>query len=299
MKLSDDEDCDRNSHGEPGNCGRGGNEVIFSRSSSGFPSVSSLGHGNVRDPVAISPAIYEKGGAASDDSPPIQGTLTNKETLSASSVATDSDGIEATPTRHPAINLSAVSAALSQLLHVAIFSLEINTRTDRAAKITKGNETSGDEDCDRNSNGEPGKVEGVGMKSFSPVRAPVFSPKVPSETGMFEILLPFLLQFRGKLLYVAIFSLEINTRTDRAAKITKGNETSGDEDCDRNSNRETWKSGTFEILFPPKVPSRKRECSKSCCHFSCNLWEVVLYAVLSGTVTVLSHSLAKQSLLHF
>ncbi|GIY29272.1 hypothetical protein CEXT_148071 [Caerostris extrusa] len=69
---------------------------------------------------------------------------------------------------------------------------------------------------------KPGKVEGVGMKSFSPVRSPVSPPKVP----------------------------------------------------------------------------RKRECSRSCCHFSCNLWEVVLYAVLSGTVTVLSPSLAKQALLH-
>ncbi|GIY29279.1 hypothetical protein CEXT_148141 [Caerostris extrusa] len=38
----------------------------------------------------------------------------NKEALSVSSVVTDSDGIEATPTRHPAINLSAVSSAHSQ-----------------------------------------------------------------------------------------------------------------------------------------------------------------------------------------
>ncbi|GIY29271.1 hypothetical protein CEXT_148061 [Caerostris extrusa] len=71
----------------------------------------------------------------------------------------------------------------ARVTHVAIFSLEINTRTDRAAKITKGNETSDDEDCDRNSNREPGKVEGVGMKSFSPVPVPVFLAEISLGNG--------------------------------------------------------------------------------------------------------------------
>ncbi|GIY01123.1 hypothetical protein CDAR_70281 [Caerostris darwini] len=65
-------------------------------------------------PPLLPPVVQDRGGVAFDDSSPIQGTLMNKETLSVSSVATDSDGIEVTPTRHPAINLSAVSAAHSQ-----------------------------------------------------------------------------------------------------------------------------------------------------------------------------------------
>ncbi|GIY01127.1 hypothetical protein CDAR_70311 [Caerostris darwini] len=63
-------------------------------------------------PPSVPPfLVQDRGGAATDDSSPTKRTLMNKETLSVSSVTTDSDGIEATPTRHPAINLSTVSAA--------------------------------------------------------------------------------------------------------------------------------------------------------------------------------------------
>ncbi|GIY01124.1 hypothetical protein CDAR_70291 [Caerostris darwini] len=80
--------------------------------------IASLHFGSILFPSDLTPSYPPSGTRQRrgrfDDSSPIQDTLMNKETLSVSSVATDSNGIEATPTRHPAINLSAVSAPHSQ-----------------------------------------------------------------------------------------------------------------------------------------------------------------------------------------